>query len=242
MENITKSAKKILKNSKVLVDIMIESESTRIMVVNHNGEFYILRFMNDKCYALVDFKQLEKTPLMTHYALENKDKAKYVVKGISGNSVTEIAYSNDLKYVIESCKWHLFSLDKMVVEDNNGTRVADVYKNGEVIYWLPDNALKKIVDVLEVVCKELGIEGSRRTLKLCSMEGKTLLVSWNNYKDISNSKNIFDVDLLVMELENILYSGIECIVFSPAKLEWEYINGYYKDSILEEGNIRIVLG
>lgn len=242
MENITKSAKKILKDSKVLVDIMIESESTRIMVVNHNGEFYILRFMNDKCYALVDFKQLEKSPLMTHYTLENNDRAKYVVKGIAGNSVTEISYSNDLKYVIESCKWHLFSLDKIVVEDTNGTMVAEISKNGEVIYWLSDSVLKKIVDVLGGVCKELGIENSRRTLKLCSMDGKTLLVSGSNYKDISDSKNIFDVDFLVMELENILYSGIECIVFSPAKLVQENIKGYYKDSILEEGNIRIVLG
>lgn len=78
MMKINEKAKEILTNSKVLVDIIVESENSRFMNVLKDGTIYFLRFIGNDCYACCTMEECEKLPVSTRYRSEN---SRYILFG-----------------------------------------------------------------------------------------------------------------------------------------------------------------
>lgn len=239
MENITKKARQILKDCKVLVDVMLESENTRIMIVQSSGTLYVLRFMNEKCHALVTLDDCIKMPVKTHYP---SDSCKYVLEGIRNNTKNKLYASNDLTYLMDSSRWQSHFYEKLVITDiDTGNIVSKIIKDMPDVYYLPGDVVWELIKLLTELSKDLGIENSRRTLRLTYSDYTAILISGDNSKDISDSKYIYELGRVFSRLEYAFDFGIECVVFNPYRVCSGKIKCYGKESVKEPGSMRVVL-
>lgn len=239
MENLTKIAKQVLRNSDVLLDIMIETENTRMMVVRSVDKVYILRFMNEKCYTLVTLEDCVKAPVKTHYS---NDSCRYVLNGIKGNERSILYSSNDLLYLIDNRKWQSSFYDKLVIIDTTtGNVISEIVKDMPNVYYLPEDSVLALVKLLTELSKDLGIENRRRILRLTYENYTAALISGDNSKDISNSKYIYELGRVFSRLEYTFDFDIECVVFNPYMVCNRKVKCYCKESIKKLGSIRVVL-
>lgn len=239
--DINEKARKVLSEGTVIVDIMLESDVTRIMVVKGKESYYFLRFMNGDCYACVSLEECEKLPIRTVY--NSKNDCKYTMVGFRDREIKLLDSSNDIKYLIDSNKWQISYYDSLCVWDNlSGDYVASVNKQQSVVYSLPSNTVTEFSNALVGICKEIGIERSNQACKVSYEDGRAVLRKGSSTVDLSTFSSVFDLDVAFLNLKNLLKSNIECVVFVPKKLYLGLSKGYYKDSKNDIGKVRVLLG
>ena len=239
--DINENARKVLSEGTVIVDIMIESEATRVMVVKGEESYYFLRFMNGNCYACTTLEDCEKLPIRTLY--NSKNDCRYTMVGFKERELKTLNSSNDVKYLIDSNKWQTSYYDSLCVRDNmSGDYVASIDKQQSVVYSLPSNTVKEFSTALVGICKEMGIERSNQACKVSYENSKAILRKGSTTVDLSTFSSMFDLDLAFLNFKNLLRSNIECVVFVPKKLYLGLSQGYYKDSKNDIGKVRVLLG
>lgn len=239
--DINEKAKKVLSKGTSIVDIMFESDNTRIMVVKLEDSYYFLRFMNGNCHACVTLEECEKLPIRTVY--NSKNDYRYTMVGFKERETRSLNSSNDIKYLIDSNKWQISYYDSLCIRDNvSGNYVASINKQQSVLYSLPSNNVKEFSNALVGICKEMGIERSIQACKVSYEDSRVILRKGSTTVDLSTFSNVFDLDVAFLNLKNLLKSNIECVVFVPKKLYLGLSQGYYKDSKNDIGKVRVLLG
>lgn len=244
--------KGILNSGKVLVNVRIESEDTAVLVVRCNdGKDYFVRLLGSDCYALVSLDDCEDMPVKTYYPNSYaRNRYELYVSGFN-----DIKDSTDVNYV--KTKTMLASSNNLeyLLEENKAYRSFNKYM------WIVDNEIDEVIVVVENVNNRQSktsneyfvkrylpkdkvnkMENVKRTLKMTSMRNNIYLVDTSNsVVDISKSRYLESLNFLINGLENYYSSELECILFRPIDLFRDTTTVYGKDSMIESGNVRIII-
>lgn len=127
-DEINNRAREILSDSKILVDILVESENSRFMNVLKDGKIYFLRFISSDCYACVTMEDCLKLPVSTRYTSEDN---RYELYGSKRSDSVEfhreycslVDKSNSIDYITKTAKSYCSFYKMMFIVEKETGRV-----------------------------------------------------------------------------------------------------------------------
>lgn len=248
MMKINEKAKEILTNSKVLVDIIVESENSRFMNVLKDGTIYFLRFIGNDCYACCTMEECEKLPVSTRYRSEN---SRYILFGskvedtnfIKSNCV-QVDKSNLYSYIEKQSKLYCSFYKQMFIWDSLENRVsARITKQQVVINYIRQDLSNYLKAVLGSILREFNLTTIAGSVKLISQGDDLCLVRGSKIININTSRYLCDINFLVEKLQNLTGHNIECILFTASKvLGKSEVTSTYIASTKEPGTVRVCIG
>lgn len=227
-------------DSKVLVDMVIEKESTRVMVVEREGKQYLLRFMNGICYTLEDLDNCRNSPVCTCYKAEN---CQYAL--VSPKSASEILIkSNSVGYLIRQGKTLLKISDNTEywIKNLTSNKISATVTSEHARVFISDKILGSIKESLNVMFKNLNIgeNFSRGFIKIAKTASEVVISSED--KVIKDKNCYFDFINMELTIEGVSFSKLDYIkVNLDSLLISKHVKGFYRDSE-REGKVVLFIG
>ena len=224
-------------DSKVLVDMVIEKESTRVMVVEREGKQYLLRFMNGICYTFEDLDNCHNSPVCTCYKSENCQYA--LVSSKSENKI--LLKSNSVGYLIRQSKTLLKNSDdkEYWVKNLTSNKISATVTSEHARIFLSDKIMGLIKESLNTMFKNLNISEncSDGFVKIAKTALEVVISSED--KVLKDKNCYYDFIILERIIGGVSFSKLDYIkVNLNSLLTSKHMKGFYRDSERED---RVVL-
>lgn len=239
MDNIVKKPALLsMSDSKVLVDIAIEKEKTRIMIVERKGKQYFLRFINDMCYSFEDLDNCCNSPVHTCYKAEN---CQYAL--VCSDSESKILYtSNSIGYLIRKSKTLLNNFNKEYwVKDLTNNKISATISSKNVRIFLSDETLNSIIGFLNSIVKILDLDESFSNgfIKIAKTASEVVIHSEDRI--LKDKKCYYDYISIEYLIKYASFSKLDYIkVNLDSILNSKQVKGFYRNSETEDKVVLVI--
>ena len=220
-------------DSKVLVDMVIEKESTRVMVVEREGKQYLLRFMNGICYTFEDLDNCHNSPVCTCYKSENCQYA--LVSSKSENKI--LLKSNSVGYLIRQSKTLLKNSDdkEYWVKNLSSNKISATATSEHTRIFISDKIMGLVKESLLTIFKNLNISEnfSGGFIKIAKTALEVVIISEDRV--LKNKNCYYDFITLERIISGVTFSKLDYIkVNLDSLLNSKNVKGFYRNSERED--------